>query len=187
MLWNMQFFISMGIVSLYSLAIDRIRLKFIVPAVYCLFAVSFLVFYFGMPLLSSVVVVEKAFYVWVSAFSLFHVSVFWSLMSNTFSQRQSVRLFPIIAAGASAGALVGPAIPALFSEVLANRHFMLIAAVGLMCVVPLTGYIHRLSITNLPTNHRPFRDNKPLKQGWFSGFNALMRSRQLQGLSLIHI
>lgn len=184
MLWNMQFFISLAIVSIYSLAIDKIRFKYIVPTVYSLFAFSFVAFYLLIPMMSSAVIVEKAFYVWVSAFSLFHISVFWSLMSDTFSQKQSVRLFPIIAAGASAGALVGPAIPALFGGVLEQGQLMLIAATALMCVVPLTLYIYRLKKSHLNnqvvTSHR---EQSPLGQGWASGFKALLSSPKLLGIA----
>jgi AAA family ATP:ADP antiporter len=115
-LWNLQFFVSIAIVSLYGLLVSRVCFKTVVPLVYSIFAASFVGFFFITPLLANPRLVEKAFYVWVSAFSLFHLSAFWSLMSDTFSKEQGKRLFAIIAAGGSAGALVGPLIPALFAE-----------------------------------------------------------------------
>ncbi len=48
------------------------------------------------------------FYVFISVLNLFIVSVFWSFLLELFTQQQSKRLFGIIAAGGTAGALVGP-------------------------------------------------------------------------------
>jgi AAA family ATP:ADP antiporter len=50
----------------------------------------------------------RVFYVWISVFNLFVVSVAWSLMADVFRPEQAKRLFAIIAAGASAGGLTGP-------------------------------------------------------------------------------
>ena len=50
------------------------------------------------------------FFVWISVFVLFAVSVFWSFMADLFSSEQGKRLYGFIAAGGSAGALAGPAL-----------------------------------------------------------------------------
>ena len=148
-LWNLNFFISVGIVAIYGAAVSRIRFRLLVPAVYAFFALSFLVFYLGINSISDRVVVDKTFYVWVSVFSLFHVSVFWSFMSDLFSQEQSGRLFAFIAAGSSAGALVGPLIPALFAGVLGTDTLLLIASVSLLLPIPMVLYLNRLKHIDL--------------------------------------
>jgi ATP:ADP antiporter, AAA family len=50
----------------------------------------------------------RAFFVWLSVFNLFVVSVFWSVMADLFTPAQGARLFGVIAAGGSIGAMVGP-------------------------------------------------------------------------------
>ena len=72
--------------------------------------------------------VDKAFYIWVSVFALFHVSVFWSFMAETFNQNQAARLFSVIAAGASLGAIIGPLISAVLVQVLKPQSMMLVCA-----------------------------------------------------------
>ena len=62
---------------------------------------TFALFYFGSSFVTDRVLLDKSFYVWVSLFSLFHLSVFWSFMADTFSLEQSKRLFPFIGAGAA--------------------------------------------------------------------------------------
>jgi ATP:ADP antiporter, AAA family len=184
MLWNLQFFISAAIVSIYGFAISRIRFKLLVPVVYSFFAASFVAFYFLVPQLSDPILVEKSFYVWVSAFSLFHLSVFWSFMADTFSSEQSKRLFSVVGAGASLGAIAGPAIPALFSEQLGQDNLMLIAAACLICVVPISLYIYRLKITELH-NQDVKADLSAVALGgaWWSGFRSVISSPKLLGIS----
>ena len=148
-LWNINFFVSAAIVAAYGYAVSRTRLRTVVPAMYGFFAVSFVAFYFGISLLDDRVLVDKLFYLWVSVFALFHVSVFWTFMSDTYNPGQAKRLFAIIGTGASAGALVGPAIPALFAGVLGTDTLMLIASFSLIAVIPLVFYVYHLKATEL--------------------------------------
>ena len=53
-------------------------------------------------------VVARAFFVWVSVFNLFAISVFWSFMADLFDTAQAKRLYGFIAAGGTVGALTGP-------------------------------------------------------------------------------
>ncbi|NVK22810.1 MAG: MFS transporter [Kangiellaceae bacterium] len=183
-LWNLQFFISAAIVSVYGLIISRLKFKSVVPLVYSAFALSFLAFYLVTPQFSDPTLVEKCFYVWVSAFSLFHVSVFWSFMADTFSKEQSKRVFAIIAAGGSAGAIIGPMIPTLFAEKLGLESLMLIAAIGLMLVVPLVLYMYRLKAEELH-NEQLTADltEAKLKAQWWTGFQAIATNKTLLAIS----
>ena len=179
-LWNLQFFVSIGIVSLYGALISHIRFKMVVPLVYSIFAASFVGFYFITPIVVNPMLVEKSFYVWVSAFSLFHLSVFWSLMADTFSKEQGKRLFAIIAAGGSAGALVGPLIPALFAEQLGLDLLMLVSAVGLCSVVPLIFYLSHLKQRDLGNfSEIDINANSALGGRWWSGFRDFVGNRYL--------
>ena len=122
-LWTLNFFVSLGFVACYGWLVATMRLKTLVPSVYLFFALSFLLFYLGL----TEGWLKKAFYVWVSVFSLFHLSVFWSFMSDIYSEEQAKRLFSIIGAGASAGALIGPAIPTFFAQKVGVDHLLLLS------------------------------------------------------------
>ena len=54
--------------------------------------------------------VGRTFFVWISVFNLFVVSVFWSFMTDIFRERQSRRLFGLIGVGGTLGGIVGSAI-----------------------------------------------------------------------------
>lgn len=51
--------------------------------------------------------VGAVFFVWVSVFNLFAVSVFWSLMADLYDSRQSKKLFGLVGAGGTLGAIAG--------------------------------------------------------------------------------
>ena len=140
-IWNLNFFISLGVIALYGFAVAKIRFKYLVPFVYAFFATSFVAFYFLISSMTDATLIDKTFYLWVSVFSLFHVSVFWSFMSDLFTKEQSGRLFAFIAAGSSLGALVGPLIPTLFAKALGTETLLLIAACALVLPIPMILYL----------------------------------------------
>jgi AAA family ATP:ADP antiporter len=183
-LWNINFFVSAGIVALYGLAVSRIRLKSVVPSMYGFFAVTFVAFYFGISLVNDRVLVDKLFYLWVSVFALFHVSVFWSFMADTFNPGQAKRLFAIIGAGASAGALVGPTISAVFAGVLGIDTLMLIASTSLILVIPLVFYIYHLKETELGNEGLQADSMKTAIGGnWWQGFQSFVSNPYLLGIA----
>ncbi len=187
MLWNIQFFLSAGLVSLYSLAISKLPLKWVVPGVYSLFAMSFMTFWLVTPLVTDPTLLEKGFYLWVAAFSLFNLSVFWSFMADMFDHDQGRRLFAIIGAGASAGAIVGPAIPTLFAEAVGLDALMLIAAIGLLTVVPLIVWLQRIKVTALGNADRRISDGElsaRLGGRWWTGFRDVISNRYLLAIGL---
>jgi AAA family ATP:ADP antiporter len=148
-LWTSTFFFSVIAVSIYGGIISRIRFSVIVPSVYAFFATSFVGFYVVGSLFGDNDWVNRAFYVWLSVFSLFHLSVFWTFMSGLYNKEQAKRLYSIIALGASMGALAGPVVPAFFAAEIGTLNLLLIAAVLLLIPIPLIGVLERLKISEL--------------------------------------
>jgi len=183
--WNINFFVSAAIVALYGFAVSRTRLRNVIPAMYGFFALSFIAFYFGVSLVADRVLIDKAFYLWVSVFALFHVSVFWTFMADTFNKEQAKRLFAIIGAGASAGALVGPAIPALFAGVLGTDTLMLVASSSLLLVIPLVFYMYHLKATELGNSDLSADTSKAVIGGnWWQGFQSFVTNPYLLGIAV---
>ena len=185
LLWNIQFFLSAGLVTLYSLMVSRLAFRWVVPAVYGGFAASFFLFFLATPRLADPTLAEKAFYLWVAAFSLFNLSVFWSFMADTFRREQGQRLFAIIGAGASAGAIAGPSIPALYADSLGIDALMLIASLGLLLVIPLIFYLQRLKPTAL--GNRSMRADLACQRiggQWWSGFRDVVQNRYLLAIAV---
>jgi len=106
--------------------------------------------------------------------------VFWSFMSDLYTKEQSNRLFAFIAAGASAGAIVGPSIPALFAEDLGTDVLMLIAAIALIVPIGLVIYLERLKVVDLH-NEGVSADLSAAKIGGnpFAGFKSFVTNPYL--------
>jgi AAA family ATP:ADP antiporter len=148
-LWTFTFFFSAIAVSIYGGVISHIRFKIIVPVVYAFFAATFIGFYFAGTLLGENDLVNRCFYVWLSVFSLFHLSVFWTFMSGLYNKEQAKRLYSIIALGATAGAIVGPAIGTFFGDSIGNLNLLLIGAVLLVVPIPLIRILEKLRDSDL--------------------------------------
>ena len=146
-LWTINFFFSFAIVAFYGLAASKVTINRLVPSVFLFFAATFIIFYFASSYVENPVLIDKAFYVWVSVYALFPISVFWSFMADIYKKEQSKRLFGVITTGASVGAMVGPSIPLLFSE-LGTYNLLLVASLVLLMTVPLIIYIRGLDFTS---------------------------------------
>lgn len=185
-LWTFTFFFSAIAVSLYGTAVTRIRVKALVPAVYAFFAASFVAFYVATQVLTDRTLVDKSFYVWISVFSLFHISVFWSFMSDTFSKPQSKRLFGFIGAGASIGAIGGPAIATLVAGGAGTDPLLLIASAMIVLTLPLVVWIQRLKYADLHNRDISARpgDFEYIGGNPLAGFVEFLKSPYLLGIAL---
>ena len=185
-LWTGTFFFSLIAVSVYGGIIPRVRFRYLVPGVYAFFSLSFFAFYVGAMFAERPAFVDMAFYVWLSVFSLFHVSVFWSFMSDIYSREQAPRLFAFIAAGSSTGAIAGPLIPAFFAESLGTYNMMLMAAVMLLIPIPIIAMLNRLKVTELGNADVQADLSKQVAMGKnpFAGFSLFFSNRLLFGIGL---
>jgi AAA family ATP:ADP antiporter len=122
------------------------RSRFI-PITYRFFAASLLLFGAAFHLAGegAIVWLGRAFFVWISVFNLFVVSVFWALIVDTFNSEDGKRLFGFIAAGATVGAITGSAVTATLAKHIPLGVLLLIAAVLLEVAVFCVRRLSRLS------------------------------------------
>jgi len=120
-LFTATFVAMLALVPVFGWLSARLPRAKLVPAVYGFFVLNLLLF--------SLYLSPALFFVWLSVFNLFVVSVFWSFMSDIFDTPQAARLYGAIAAGGSCGAIAGPLLAALLSH---HRHMLLVSA-GLLC------------------------------------------------------
>ena len=184
-LWTSTFFFSFLAVSFYGEIISRFKIKYIIPGVYIFFSFSFFSFYLLSNLIPDPDFLNKCFYVWLSVFSLFHISVFWSFISSLFSNEQAPRLFGFIASGASIGAIIGPSIPILFVNNIGVMNLLLISAVILLVPVPIINKLEKLKNQELSQQISPNHiTNNELEQDFLSGFKVFLKSPYLILLAL---
>jgi len=127
--------------------------------------------------------VGRTFFIWVSVFNLFVVSVFWQMNVDLFSPEQGKRLFALIAAGATVGAIVGSSLTASLARYVSPIFLLLGAAILLEVAVFSVGRLSRLS----PTLHRqPVAggEEAPIGGSVFAGITHAFRSGYLVNVSL---
>ncbi|MBP9165896.1 MAG: MFS transporter [Kofleriaceae bacterium] len=122
-------------------------------------------------------VVAKVFYVWLSVMNLFVVSVFWSVCADLADPATGRRWFGAIAAGGTAGALVGPLVTRSLAHELAPAGLLLIAAATLEIAVWTTGRLIAATPNARATSPRGLGGHA------LAGLAAVARSRHLAGIA----
>jgi AAA family ATP:ADP antiporter len=77
---------------------------------------------------SATVWVARSFFVWVSVFNMFVVSIFWAFMADLWRSDQGKRLFGLIGVGGTLGAILGSSVTALLVERLGTAALLLASA-----------------------------------------------------------
>jgi len=183
-LFTATFVALLAAVPAYGALVARLPRQRFIPLVYRFFVANLVVFWLLLTLDVGTVAVARTFFVWISVFNLFAVSVFWSFMADLFASEQGKRLFGFIAAGGTAGALVGPIITVALSGVLGPVNLLIVAALFLEAAVFCARRLERTGIDPVAVpSHRPVAKER-LGGGWFAGFVLLIRSPYLAGIAL---
>ena len=185
-LFTATFVFSFIAVALYGAACSRIRIGRLVPGIYGLFALSYFGFYFALQVSQGDSLIGKAFFIWVSLFSLFHVSVFWSFMADIFNKEQAPRLFGFIVSGSSIGALIGPLIALALVSRVGRDSLLLISAVLLLIPMVIIGWLERLKHTDLHNAELNAAQDyqQTLGSNPLAGFMLFVRNPYLLGIGI---
>ncbi len=148
--------------------------------VYAFFIVNLLAFYALMMSHLYPEWVARSFFVWLSVMNLFIVSIFWSFMADLFTPEQGARLFGVIAAGGSSGALVGPLITTGLTFIVPVPVLMLASTLFLtLCL----GCVYRLDRWGREQSaHHQSRPGDPLRGSFLAGIRLTMSSPYLLGI-----
>jgi ATP:ADP antiporter, AAA family len=124
-------------------------------------------------------VTAQVFFVWLSVFNYFAVSVFWGLMADVFRHEQGKRLFGFIAAGGSAGAILGPTLTQFLVGALQPATLLLLSALLLELVARCVRPIVRAG-AGLKEGEQA---EEPVGGGAFSGIKAVFASPYLLAIA----
>lgn len=175
----------LALTPLYGYLVQRwSREKFIAIA-YRFFMLNLVAFAFLMALAQSDILVwtGRIFFIWVSVFNLFVVSVFWSLMSDVFSTEQGKRLFGFLATGSTVGGIAGSAFVSLFSSIF--NHYILVAMAILLLEVAVFAAkrVSKLGDKELKSGEKPDNSAQQIGGGVLAGLKRTFQSPYLLGIS----
>lgn len=124
-----------------------------------------------------------AFFLWVTVFNVFSVSVFWSFMADVFSNVEAKRCYGYIGAAGTIGAFVGPTITGTLAERVGVANLMLVSA-GFLIVC--TVCIVRLRHWAVQRETRAGRDNESaMGGGVLAGLKLVAREPLLRWMAVL--
>lgn len=180
-------------IPLFGWLSSRFPRRQFLPYIYLFFISMLVLFYILMSSDLSSVYVARAFFIWTSVFNLFVVSVFWSFMTDLFSNVQARRLFGFIAAGGTLGALIGPAITALLVQSVGGAHLLLMSAMllvwAIVCISNLSSWSNsgklNEDINAIEEIQEKNQQEKIIGGGIWAGVILVFRSPYLLGICLL--
>jgi AAA family ATP:ADP antiporter len=195
-LFSATFVSMLLLVPVFGIIATRWPPRRFIPYVYRFFAINALIFGALFATGIAEVAVSRVFFVWLSVFNLFVISIFWSVIADNFKSEQGTRLFGFIAAGGTVGALVGPALAASLVVQFGVVVLTVIAAVLLELAVQCYRRLERTGPNrSVALNHES--GAKPLAHvsessgqdgriggGIFSGITLILQNRYLLGIVL---
>ena len=120
---------AVAIVPLYGVIVARFRRTIFLPCTYGFVALALALIGLALRGEQMNILVGQFFYVFISVLNLFLISMFWSFLLELFDSGQTKRLFGVIAAGGTAGALLGPLIADLSVTRIGNSGVLFVGAV----------------------------------------------------------
>ena len=178
-LFTATFLVMLAAVPLYGWLVARVPRRRFVPLVYHFFVLNLVLFWVLLALDVERQTVARVFFVWISVFVLFAVSVFWSFMADVWSSAQGKRLYGFIAAGGSAGALAGPALTIGLAGTIGAGNLLIVAALLLEAAVLCA---RRLETATHEDEKQP--EAAATGGGAIDGIVMVLRSPYIAGITL---
>jgi len=188
-LFTGTFVLTLLLAPVFAWCAARMKLSRFLPGVFWLLIASLLAFYGLFHLAPGNRWVAAAFYWLFSVINLLFISVFWTLMADTFAPGQAARLFTFIAAGGTTGAILGPLITTAFVKIIGVSGLLLVACGGFVIVIAFMHLLMREK-NNLLAHHQDTQKttlDHSLPGNPLRGFTLLFRSRYLLGQAVFFV
>lgn len=175
--------------SIFGWIASRYPRRVFLPWVYLFFVSNILIFWLVFSRTigagEEYIWLGRVFFVWLSVFNLFVVSVFWSFMADIYTREQGRRLFGVITSGGSIGALIGGlATSRLVVDIGFQNLFPISAGVlltAVFCVGRLRKWVHHEHEDEI---EQTVESRKPLGGSPFAGITHVLGSKYFLGIAL---
>jgi AAA family ATP:ADP antiporter len=182
-------FVTMMIATpIFGWVASRYPRRTFLPWVYLFFILNILIFWAVFTIAiddqSDHVWLGRIFFVWLSVFNLYVVSVFWSFMADIYTREQGRRLFGFITAGGSIGALAGGVATSVLVVQIGFQNLFPIAAglllVAVYCITRLRQWVEQEHVDDIA---QTAASKKPIGGNPFSGITHVFSSRYFSGIA----
>ncbi len=187
-MFTATFVVMLAAMPLFGLVSARFRRIVVAPWVNGFFVLNLIAFATLFWLSPDNVWVARVFYIWLSVFNLFVLSIAWSVMADAFRPEQARRVFAFMAGGISTGGLLGPLVTTALVEYIGHAGLIVLATVLLaatiLCVRYLFVWRSRAGAASDPrsaaANENPQR---AIGGNPFAGFTLVVRTPYLLGIA----
>jgi AAA family ATP:ADP antiporter len=176
-LFTATFLSMLAVVPIFGWLTSKLPRRRLLPIVYLFFALNLLAFWGALRSGAETASVAKVFFVWVSVFNLFVVSVFWSFMADLYTTEQAKRLYGFIAAGGTTGAITGPFVTASLATVVGPTNLLLVSAGFLMIAVFCIRRLGAWAVGHEATTQSA--EGEPIGGSIWAGLTTVVRSPYL--------
>ena len=188
---NLQWLFSATLLAMLALnpafaaLVRRMPRRRFITVTYLFFAANLLAFAAAFALAPdpAQVWLGRAFFVWVSVFNLFVVSVFWALMVDVFDPEQGKRLFGFLSAGATLGAITGSSLTVSLVQGLGTTRLLFASIALLLVAIVCVRRLSRLSAA-LARHGAVDAEREPIGGSVWAGLAHAVRSPYLLGICL---
>ncbi len=180
-LWIVTSIASIAIIPTFGFIVARLRRSIFLPAMYGFVAFVLVLTAFALRGEAIDPVAGKFFYVFISVVNLFLLSIFWSFLLELFDSAQSKRLFGVIAAGGSAGALTGPLVSDISVGAIGNNGVLIVGAACFVAAIVCQRVL--LGIWRQRTES-PAEQDRPLGGNVFAGVTIILKSPYILGIAM---
>ena len=187
-LFAATFVATLVLTPVFAWAASRWPRRVFVPVTYVVFIVCMLSFlpFFNNPQLVSPRTLAIVFFVWVSVFNLFVVSVFWSFMSDIWNQEQARRLYVVIALGGTAGAITGPIMTKYLVGLIGVAPLLIVSSAllgaALFCIFALNRWASQHGLQR----HQGGND-APVGGGMFDGLKQIFAVPFMRNMAILMV
>lgn len=180
------FVATLALTPIFSWLVSRYSRRAILPFIYIFFIVCQIAL---VPLFNQNDVLKNfnlIFFVYVSVFNLFVVSVFWSFMADIWNDEEARNLFPIIAIGGALGAIFGPLITSVLVNFIPISSLLIISAillfVAVICVFLLGKWADRFGSHRFEVNNQA-----PLQGSMLDGLKQIFNNPFVKTMAIMMI
>ncbi len=176
-------FISMLVLQpVYGALVSRYPRRVFLPIIYGIFILCLIGFYavFDREIAGR----GAVFFIWVAVFNLFAVSVFWSFMSDIYTEQAARLFYSFIGVGGTLGAIAGPMLTKILSKHLQVSQLLLVSifflSICLVCILFLRRYAKRAEQLRQQNN-----DDTAIGGSFWAGFRIVMSTPLLRYMAIL--
>ncbi len=173
--------VTIAIQPVYGAVVSKYTRRVFLPYIYGFFALVILAFWLAFQTWGQTAYLARSFFVFISVYNVFIVSLFWSFMADVYTKEQGKRLFGLIASGGSIGGIVGPLLGVLLVERIGALNLILLSFICMLMVL--------LMLLILRGHASDSRENAtaPMGGSALEGVKLIVSSRLLQQITIMTV